>query len=117
MPTNKSHKHTKLRSTDAHHHQHIRLKRQATKKSKATIVDRLVYIAGPMIPVAILPTAYAVWFADGADGIALPTWIILSCTSFVMSIYAVVHKEKPLVLTYIPLFFLNISVVVGSLIR
>ena len=117
MPTKKSHKHKLIGCTDAHQHQHVRLKRQHIKKSSVTLIDKLVYIAGPMIPVAILPTAYAVWFADGAEGIALPTWIILSCTSFVMSIYAVVHKERPLVLTYIPLFFLNVSVVVGALIR
>lgn len=115
MPTNKQKSSAHKKCTDAQHHQHIRLKRIGKFHVEATWIDKLVYIAGPMIPVAIMPTAYAVWFADGADGIALPTWFILSGTSFVMAVYAVVHREKPLIMTYIPLFFLNLSVVIGVL--
>lgn len=85
--------------------------------SNIGLIDKLVYIAGPMIPVAIVPTAYTVWVNDAIEGIALPTWIILSCTSLIMSFYALVHKEKPLLYTYIPLFFLNLSVVVGVLVK
>ena len=102
--------------TDAHHHLHMRSK-VTSKKFQTKVIDKLVFIAGPMIPVAIVPTAYGVWANNQVEGIALPTWIILSFTSFVMSIYAVLHKEKALILTYIPLFFLNVSVVVGVLLK
>ena len=106
----------KPKFTDVQHHQHAR-KRVDLRKFEATLIDRLVFIAGPMIPIAIAPTAYDVWFSDGAEGVTLTTWMILSCTSLVMAWYAVLHKEKALVLTYIPLFFLNLSVVVGVLVQ
>ena len=114
MPAKKPIHHKK--TTDAHHHQHVRLHR-SKKKHQATLIDKLVYIAGPLTPVAIAPTAYAVWFGDAARGIELSTWVILSCTSLVMACYAVSHRARPLVLTYIPLFLLNISVVVGVLVK
>ena len=109
----KKHVHTK-NCTDVHHHQHVRKRLDIFQ---ASFVDRLVYIAGPLIPIAIVPTAYAVWVNDKVDGIALPTWIILTFTSLSMSLYAVVHREKALILTYIPLAILNGSVVVGVLLK
>jgi uncharacterized protein with PQ loop repeat len=111
----KTPKHTK-HCTDAQHHLHMR-RRLASRKFQLTIIDRLVFVAGPMIPVAIIPTAYAVWGQNETGGIALPTWIILSITSFIMSLYALLHREKALIYTYIPLFFLNLSVVVGVLLK
>ena len=111
----KKHIHTK-NCTDAVHHQHMRT-RMKSRKFQLSIVDKLVFVAGPMIPVAIIPTAYAVWIQNQVEGIALPTWIILSMTSIIMAIYAILHREKALILTYIPLFFLNISVVIGVLLK
>jgi uncharacterized protein with PQ loop repeat len=111
----KKHIHTK-NCTHVQHHQHVR-KNRSKKSFKLTFVDRLVYVAGPMIPVAIVPQAYSVWVNGQTDGVALPTWIILSITSLSMASYAVVHREKPLIYTYIPLFFLNSSVVIGVLIK
>jgi uncharacterized protein with PQ loop repeat len=91
--------------------------RISSRKFQLSIVDKLVYIAGPMIPVAIVPTTYAVWVQGQVEGVALTTWVILSVTSFIMAIYALLHREKALILTYIPLFFLNSSVVVGVLLQ
>jgi len=113
--SSKKRKHTK-NCTDAVHHQHMR-SRLTSRKFQLSIIDRLVFVAGPMIPVAIVPTAYAVWIQGQVEGIALPTWIILSATSLTMAVYALLHREKALILTYIPLFFLNSSVVFGVLLK
>jgi len=114
---NKDKKHTHTKNcTDAIHHKHMR-SRLTSRTFQLSIVDKLVFIAGPMIPVAIIPTAYSVWIQNQVEGIALPTWIILSFTSVIMAIYAILHREKALILTYIPLFFLNASVVIGVLLK
>ncbi len=105
------------KSTDAHHHQHLRKRLTISKKFKIGFVDKLVYVAGPLIPIAIAPTAYHVWANDQVQGLVLPTWSILLFTSFSMSLYAVVHKARPLVLTYVPLTLLNAAVVVGILVK
>ncbi len=109
----RAHKHS-LKCTEAQHHQHVR-KRLLSKKFERTFVDKLIFVAGPMIPVAIVPQVYSVWVDKQIDGVALPTWIILSFTSLSMTLYALVHREKALIITYIPLFLLNIAVVVGVL--
>jgi hypothetical protein len=100
--------------TDAQHHQHAR-KRVSFKRFEVSLIDRLVFIAGPMIPVAIAPTAYNVWINSEVAGISLLTWGTLSCTSLVMASYAFIHKEKALIMTYVPLFFLNVAIVIGVL--
>jgi len=106
----------KKHTTDVHHHQHIR-KHRTTIAFDATLIDKLVFIAGPLTPIAIAPTAYNVWFGDAAAGTTLSTWLILSCTSFVMASYALRHHALALVLTYIPLFMLNVAVVIGVLVK
>ena len=81
------------------------------------VFDKLVFIAGPMIPVAIAPTSYNVWVNGQTDGISMLTWCTLSATSFVMACYALLHRDKVLILTYTPLFLLNLSVVIGYLVK
>ena len=102
--------------TNVRHHQHMR-KRLSSRRFQLSLVDKLVYVAGPMIPVAIIPQVYSVWVLEEVQGVALVTWIILSITSFSMGIYAAVHREKPLIMTYVPLFLLNISVVIGVILK
>ena len=111
----KKHKNKKS-CTDEQHHQHIR-KRLAKKNLKISVVDHLVYVAGPMIPVAVAPQAYAVWVNGNVENVVLPTWVIFSFTSLAMTIYAFVHKEKPLILTYVPLLLLNVAVVVRVVVK
>ena len=116
MPKKKPHNHTK-NCTDAVHHQHLRKRFADVKKYEISLIDRLVFIAGPMIPVAIAPTAYNVWVNEQVEGVSLITWSILSVTSFIMANYAYIHREKVLMLTYTPLFLLNVSVVLGVLVN
>lgn len=104
------------KSTQVEHHQHLK-KRQYGKNFKRTFVDRMVYVAGPMIPIAIIPQAYSVWFQGKAEGAIIHTWAILSVASLSMATYAIVHREKPLIMTYIPLFLLELSVVIGILVK
>jgi hypothetical protein len=113
-----THIHTK-NCTEAQHHLHMRKRMSVArvKKFELTLIDKLVFIAGPLIPIAVAPTAYTVWVKEEVTGISLITWGTLSFTSFIMANYAVIHKEKVLVITYIPLFLLNIFIVVGVLLK
>lgn len=113
MTKNTKHIHTK-NCTDVQHHLHMR-KRMSLKKFELGLIDRLVFIAGPLIPIAIAPTVYTVWFKEEVSGISLITWGTLSFTSSVMASYALMHREKVLIITYIPLFILNTLVVIGVL--
>ena len=88
-----------------------------SKNSFKRVIDHLVFIAGPLIPVAIAPTAYEVVIGGNTEGINLITWGTLSFTSAVMATYACIHKDMALVLTYIPLFVLNIAIVLGVVLR
>lgn len=100
-------------TTQAEHHMHVRKRIHLRELKDYGIIDHLVYIAGPLIPIAIIPQALTVWVQKETAGTSIITWIILCFTSFVMACYALKHKEKPLILTYVPLFVLNVMVVIG----
>jgi len=113
---NKAKKQSPKKYTDALHL--ARSKKNAQLHDiELKVFDKLVFIAGPMIPVAIAPTSYNVWVNGETGGISLITWGILSVTAFTMGCYALLHKDKVLILTYTPLFLLNLSVVIGYLVR
>ncbi len=103
------------RVTQAEHHLHLRKRFHLRDLKDYSFIDHLVYIAGPMVPIAILPQVLTVWVNRETAGVPLLTWIVLSFTSVIMAAYAIKHKVKPLIITYIPLFFLNIAVVIGIL--
>lgn len=107
----------KIRTTQAEHHIHLR-KRFALRQLKDySIVDHLVYIAGPLIPVAIVPQVLTVWVDKQTEGTSIITWLILMFTSSIMAMYAIKHHEVPLIFTYVPLLALNTAVVIGLLIH
>ena len=102
------------RISQADHHVQVRkLEAFPSKKGFKRFIDHLVFIAGPMIPLAIAPTAYEVVVQGQQEGINLITWGTLCFTSAVMAAYGYLHKELPLILTYTPLLVLNAAIVIA----
>lgn len=104
------------RSTQAEHHIHQRKRIHLEQLKDYHVLDHLVYFAGPLIPIAILPQVHKVWVERQTEGTYLVTWVMLSFAATVMALYAIKHREWPLMLTYIPLVVLDLAVVIGLLV-
>ncbi len=106
-------------ASQAEHHLHVRRRREPfpSKQAFKRLIDRMVFVAGPLIPIAIAPTAYEAIVKNETEGINLITWGTLTVTSAIMAIYACIHREWPLILTYIPLFVLNAVIVLGVVLK
>ncbi len=100
--------------TQVEHHMSVRTK---IGSSKFSLIDHLIIFTGPLIPLAVSFQAYNVWIEGKTDGLSIVTWSILLFSSFTMAIYALKHKTKPLIITYIPLVIANLLVVLGILFR
>lgn len=98
-------------STQVEHHQH--LKKRLNKRFKLNFIDRIVIFSGPLIPIAAATQAYAIWVKGETAGVSMLTWSLLTFTAFTMALYAIHHKEKPLLVIYIPLFIVNLTIVLG----
>ncbi len=104
-------------ATHVLYHKHLRKRHLNGKDKEITFADRLVTITGPLIPIATIPQAYSIWVNGQVGGVSIITWSIFSLTSLSMAIYAIIHREKPLMLTYLPLIVLNVVVVIGILVK
>jgi hypothetical protein len=54
-------------------------------------------------------------FKITADGVSLVTWSFFTLQAGIFAVLALRHKERPLVITYIPLFVIELGIVIGLL--
>jgi MtN3 and saliva related transmembrane protein len=78
-------------------------------------LDVIVYIAGILGPLATLPQLYDIYSRQDAAGVSLLTWIMYAVFDLPWVIYAIVHKEGPLIVCYGLWFTFNVLVVIGVL--
>lgn len=76
-------------------------------------IDKLVCILGVMSPIFTLPQLTTIWVSHDVSGVSLFSWSSYLVMSFVFSIYAFLHKEKPLLIMYVSSVILNTLIVVG----
>ena len=87
------------------------------KKNKNLRIDRLTTIIGLGMPLVSIPQLYAVLTTDNIQSVSLITWAYFTFQAGVFAVFSIRHKEKPLVITYIPLFVIQLAIVVTILIR
>ena len=110
MPKSKKHLDS---CTQVDHHLSMR---RRIGRADFSFIDHIVVFSGPIIPIAIFIQAYSVWVLEQTAGLSVITWSLLLIASFTMAIYAVYHRTRPLIVTYVPLTIANGLVVLGILI-
>jgi uncharacterized protein with PQ loop repeat len=93
-----------MTSYHAHKHQKAR-KIIAIKKSiKPRLIDRLIYVAAIVEPLFSLPQAIEVYRTKSAGSVSVLSWLGFEVMTLIWIWYAVVHKER-MILIYQTLFF------------
>lgn len=87
--------------------------RKKQKGENNNRMDRFMYAVALIAPFLTVPQLMRVWQTNGTQGVSIITWGGYACVSVMWFIYALRHKEKPLMLTHFLLFLLNVSIVVG----
>lgn len=83
------------------------------KKTKTKNLDRLTYICGILLPISTLPQAYTVLIDKETAGVSLVTWTFYLFASALFAIFGVIHKQRLLMITYIPFTIIELAIVVG----
>lgn len=98
------------------HHYHRRTRKEPYPASHfgLRILDITVYIAGIVGPLATIPQIVEIYSTHSAAGVSAATWAMYTLFDFPWIVYAIVHKERPLVLCYLLWFVFNTLVVVGA---
>lgn len=71
---------------------------------------------GVIGPVMTLPQVYAVWVLKQAEGVSVLTWASYVGTNLFWIAYGLVHREKPIILTYCLWIIMNGSVALGAIV-
>lgn len=78
-------------------------------------LDTLTYVIGPLIPLATLPQVYNVLVAKETQGVSLITWGFYLFSSALFAVFGIKHKEKLLIITYVPFVVIETLIVFGIL--
>lgn len=85
-------------------------------KGNDKAVHWLVYIAGIAAPIITIPQLLKIWVDGDTTGISLFTWAAFTVIAAVFAIYGFAHKDRPLIITYVPLTIVDVFIVIGLLI-
>ncbi len=85
------------------------------RRQRATrVVDSLAYLVGVGGNIAVIPQIIKAWQSD-APGMAVLTWILFSGIGCLWLVYAILHRQKPLIVAQIAGITCNVLVVSGWL--
>ncbi len=87
------------------------------KKHNHKNLDRLTYISGILLPILTIPQAYTVLVLKETDGVSLITWTFYLISSFLFAVFGIVHKERLLIMTYVPFVFIELLIVIGIILN
>lgn len=82
-------------------------RKKATKQ-----IDFLAYFVGVVGNIAVVPQIVKAW-SGPAPGLAVLTWILFTLIGFIWLAYAILHKQKPLIVAQCVGIACNFLVVMG----
>ena len=99
------------------HHYHRRRRREPFPSPSfwLRVLDVIVYVVGILGPLATIPQVYQIYAFQDAEGVSFITWAAYAVFDLPWVIYAIVHREPPLILCYSLWMFFNILVAIGAL--
>lgn len=97
-----------VQSARAMHHLH-------KKELFDSTIEKLAYIAGIASPIATLPQLFSIWASQDATGVSLLTWVSYLLIVVIMTLYGIVHRERPLIIMYGSLALIDILIITGAI--
>ena len=107
---------------DAIHHLHSRkrihqnLEPYPHPEKFKNLIDKLVYFVALFVIIMTLPQLAEIWINKNANGVSVLSWSAYTLASLFWCFYGIVHKEKPIILTYAVAAVLYCFIVVGVLV-
>ena len=76
-------------------------------------MDNFLLFIAVLGPLVIIPQIVKVYFRQEVAGLSIWTWGLLTVGAIPWVIYGLVHKEKPIVISYGLWFLAYLSIIVG----
>ncbi len=85
-------------------------------KKRITMFDKLMLVAAFIYPATALPQVIQV-FRGNTDGVSILSWAGFACFVTLFLIYSIIHRIKPMIITYAMWWIIDVLVVVGILVH
>jgi len=103
---------------DSHHLHHLHKRAQAHKdieqfpsiNPKIKFLDDILLVVAVIGPLVTIPQIIQIFTTQDVRGLSPITWGMYALFNILWLIYGVVHKEKPLIITYTLWFFMNSTI-------
>lgn len=98
---------------------HIHVRKRITKKELETypsprrlvkLLDKVLLVVAIVAPLTTLPQIIQIFQTHDSSNISGITWGLYAFFNLFWLVYGIVHKEKPIIITYILWFLGNITV-------
>lgn len=90
---------------------------KAIKNYEHPTLDKLTYVFGILLPIFTVPQAYNVLVNKETAGVSLLTWTFYLFASLLFAVFGIIHKERLLIVTYLPFTIIEAAIVFGLLIN
>ena len=76
-------------------------------------IDKLIYVVAVLGPIMTIPQLIKIWVDKNAAGVSVLSWGSYLVLAIFWLTYGIVHKEKPLIITYTLWIILEAFIVTG----
>lgn len=102
---------------DGMHHLHIRKREPYPARTMGKrLLDDAVFAAGVIGPLSTIPQVLKIYLLQNATGVSAFSWGVWAILDLPWVLYGIVHKERPITITYIMWFLANTAVFIGAII-
>jgi uncharacterized protein with PQ loop repeat len=93
-------------------HPHRSVRRHPTRPD-AALIDRLAGTVGILVPFFTIPQILDIWKRQSAEGVSAFSWVGYLAFSVFWLVYALYHKDRPLIALHVLWIVMQLAVVVG----
>lgn len=80
------------------------------------VLDRLVFVVGVIGPLTTVPQILEIYVLHEARGVSAISWGLPALLNIPWIIYGFVHRDRPIVVTYILWLIMNTTIFIGAII-
>ena len=78
-------------------------------------MDKSIFVIGVAGPIMTLPQVFKIWVEKNAAGVSALSWGAFAVLAVFWVIYGFMHKEKPIIITYICWIVVEVLIVIGTI--
>lgn len=79
-------------------------------------IDNAIIVMGISVTIFTIPQAAQIWINKTAAGVSFITWLVYLLNTLIWTLYGILHRAKPIAVTYSLMTSINIVVVAGIIV-